>query len=136
MLSLLDLYRSFGDLAGTACGDGEAEDSYSVAKLLGGDEAFYENRPFLVSDTGGFASSVGDFAIRKGPWKLIVLATPDKDPGAKRKVPIEDAVDRRLLFNLEEDPQESTNVIRENPEIAAELEELLEKVKLSGSRTL
>jgi arylsulfatase A-like enzyme len=136
VLCLTDLYRTFVELTGVSPEPDAAEDSFSVLELLRGNIPETPARPTLVSDTGGFASTEGDFAVRWGPWKLVVLAEPDKDPMARRKVPIEDAVENRLLFHLETDRSESTNLIQREPEIAAALERLLGAIKERGSRAV
>ncbi len=134
LICLTDFYRTFADLAGITPDDTTALDSYSMLpSLLGGTEEPAE-RPSLVSDTGGFASTKGDFAIRSGTWKLIILADTDRDPMARRKVPIDDAVDGRLLFDLADDPDEENNLIEREPEIASRLARLLAQIQEKGSR--
>ena len=132
-ICLIDFYATLADLTGYSLDESEAEDSYSVLEsLLGKDEI--TPRPVLISDTGGHSSEVGDFAIRIGDWKLIVLAPPDPDRYARKKMPPEDAVDGRLLFNLQSDISETTNVILQYPEIADRLSSVLDSVKNRGSR--
>ena len=79
----------------------------------------------MISDTGGHVCEVGDFAIRKGNWKLIVI------PARK-----EGETERRYLFDLDSDPGEQNDQIEEHPSIAAELADLLEEIKQHGSRTV
>lgn len=71
-------------------------------------------------------------AIIKGTWKYIEPSTqPEIEYWTKmelgnNKVP--------QLFDLSSDPSERTNLISKYPEIAKELSELLEKVKLSKAK--
>jgi arylsulfatase A-like enzyme len=60
-----------------------------------------------------FHQSNGRVAVRKGDWKAVryfVVLDPDS--------PLE-------LYNLEEDPYETTNVATEYPELVAELDHLI-----------
>jgi arylsulfatase A-like enzyme len=133
MICLTDLSATLAAFTGVDFPD-TIEDSHNVldALLDGG----ASSRPTLVSDTGGFASKTGDFAIRWDRWKLIKLARDDDDALAKRRRPVPDAVDGRLLFDLESDPAEEFNLIRERPALAAWLETVLEDVKQHGSRNV
>lgn len=126
LVCLNDAMATFAALVGADVGPG-VEDSHDVAAA---------GRPTLVSDTGGFASDTGDIAVRCGAWKLITLARDDDDAMAQRREPVPDAVDGRLLFNLEEDPSEERNVIEESPGIVAWLERMLEEIRLRGSRSV
>lgn len=91
-------------------------------------------RPTLVSDTGGFASKTGDFEVRWRKWKLIILARDETDALAKRRVPVDDAVNGRLLFDPEDDRSEDRNLISDRPGLAAWVETILDDVKRDGSR--
>jgi len=58
-------------------------------------------------------------AIRMGEWKLFL---PDSDGGnAKKKKEKGNAAEGNMLFNLEKDPGETTNVFDKNPEIVEKL---------------
>jgi len=64
-------------------------------------------------------------AIRKGNWKLVLNGIVyDGTLAGERPLEGEDAV---FLSNLDQDPGESRNLRREHPEIADELQTLLEK---------
>jgi len=54
----------------------------------------------------------GDRVIQEGPYKLIVSGGIGKEP-------------QRMLFDLEKDPAETSNLIKEHPEVATELEKKL-----------
>ncbi|MBT3272963.1 MAG: arylsulfatase [Spirochaetales bacterium] len=132
-ISLIDFYATFAELLGHTLDSSEAEDSYSVLDSLYGNDEF-QPRPVLISDTGGHSSKVGDFAVRVGDWKLIVLAPVDTDNYARKKKPPEDAVDGKLLFNLDDDPSETTNLVTKYPDVVDQLAAVLESVKARGSR--
>jgi hypothetical protein len=55
---------------------------------------------------------------------------------SQRKKPVDDAIDGRLLFDLSKDPGEQNNVLRGFPEIAADLESLLDEIKANGSHAI
>jgi arylsulfatase A-like enzyme len=150
LICLTDLPATLAALTGVELPDA-FEDSHNVLpSLLGNAETGEQSgadsmdtdssnllssgRPTLVSDTGGFASTTGDMAIRWRQWKLILLARDDNDALARRRRPVPDAVDGKLLFDLVGDPSEEHNLIDEQPDIAEWLEELLEEVKTKGSR--
>lgn len=62
-------------------------------------------------------------AIRKGPWKLVLNGVVhDGTPEGEKPLTGEDAV---FLSNLEQDPGETRNLRRQNPQTADELQTLL-----------
>jgi hypothetical protein len=72
-----------------------------------------------------FNEQGGKRAVLKWPWKLIHLNTGATQPGPKAKKkakPLE-----KLLYNLETDLGEETNLAAEKPEIVAELEKLMQE---------
>jgi arylsulfatase A len=125
LVCLTDLMATLADLTGEPLPEGAAEDSFSVLPALLGRGGCTPARPAMISDTGGHVCEVGDFAIRKGNWKLIVI------PARK-----EGETERRHLFDLDSDPGEQNDLIEEHSSIAAELADLLEEIKQHGSRTV
>ena len=59
-------------------------------------------------------------AIRMGEWKLF-LPDSDEAGNAKKKKEKGNAAEANMLFNLEKDPGETTNVYDKNPEIVEKL---------------
>ena len=99
-----------------------AEDSFNILPVLFGEKTDPAARPVRVGHSG-----FGVFSVRKGPWKWIegIPAAPKRPKSAADQyVP--------QLYNLDEDPGETKNVIAEHPEIAAELAGLLEKFRTQG----
>jgi arylsulfatase A-like enzyme len=124
VVSLTDLIATFADLTGYDIPEEGAEDSFSFLPALLGTGPC-RPRPAMVNDTGGHYAEVGDFALRRDNWKLIIEA-PRKDRPEEV----------RHLYDMAEDPYETTNLIDEKPELAAELERLLERIKACGSKFL
>ncbi len=65
----------------------------------------------------------GLFAVRKGPWKWVE-GIPN--PNLRHKpTKIEQEQFKPMLFNLEQDPAESNNLIAEHSEVVKELAHFL-----------
>jgi len=76
----------------------------------------------------------GSFAIRQGPWKLCLC--PDSGGWSDPKPGHAPAGSPPFqLFNLSDDPAETRNVSRENPEIVHRLGLLLKQYVLNGRST-
>jgi arylsulfatase A-like enzyme len=102
-------------LAGVALPADLPRDGVDITFLLadGGKASPQIPLPIYSAGTGYRARMV-----RLAQWKLIVT----KGGGAKNKND-----DTKELYNLDKDPGEQTNVIKEHPQEAADLEELLTK---------
>ncbi len=113
LVVLTDLYATLAAVVGVEGREPSGQDSVSLLPVLSG------------RGGSGRVSAVhhsvrGMFAIRKGDWKLVegrgsggftVPRTMD-GPGGQ-------------LYNLADDPQETSNLYSERPEVVAELEQLL-----------
>ncbi len=125
----LDLYATVA----AAVGSDATETATDSVNLL----------PHLRGEAGGvpheclFWRANPNIAVRKGKWKLLKLNLTDltfeavTDVGAGRlpmKAWPQDSPhgQMKLLYDLEADPEESTNVASEHPEVVAELEEAME----------
>ena len=65
-------------------------------------------------------------AIRQGKWKYV----DDYVPAAnRRKV----SQNKKMLFDLEKDPSETSNCIKAFPEVASELQKLLIQARQNSS---
>jgi arylsulfatase A-like enzyme len=96
----------------------------ALAALLGGG-ASETGRPAMVVDTGGAGAAAGDFAIRRGKWKLILMAPRDSDaPGGPP----------RYLFDLENDPGEQDSLVERCPSVVRDLEHVFGMIRARGSR--
>lgn len=112
-VELADFYATALELAGVDAGPDSGEDSFSmVPLLLGGDASDY--RQFSVHH-----SSNGKWAIRRGQWKLLLHSGSGGNPVA---CPEND--DPVQLYDMEEDPFETTNVYRDHLQLVGELKSL------------
>ncbi len=128
LISQVDLLASFASLTGTDLSGYGHLDSRDMLDALTGQD--FQGNEFIVQQ-----SSDG-LAIRKGPWKYI-------EPGSRTAwaynrhnlgntpLNIEPLGDEEYLFNLEDDPRETTNLAEEFPDKLAELRALLEDVRES-----
>lgn len=121
-----DLMPTVADLSG---GKVTAEtDGISFLPTLLGDNAQQKQHPYLFwygAEKGGKRS------VLQWPWKLQYLNTgsaeeSDEDATAKKKPTAAKPLEVQL-FNLENDPTESKNVAKENPELVNNLEALMQQ---------
>ncbi len=129
LVGLTDWLATFADISGLELSDNEGEDSVSILPLLKGSTE--PVRESIIHHTPS-----GHFAIRHEDWLFIDYKTGDgngggrKEPGWLRK---ERGVlshrSKAELFNLKDDPQQTTNLYDKHPEKASELKKLLEQFK-------
>ena len=105
---LNDFMATVADLLDVPLSPDSGEDSTSILKLLTGEATKLPNHPSVVNHSLG-----GQFAIRKGRWKLVPKP-------------------RVQLFDLDADPKEERNVAAAHPEIVKEMTETLDEYKKSG----
>ncbi len=102
-----DIPATLADLTGARM---PATDGISILPTLLGREGGQQEHEYLFWDFSGYG---GQLAVRMGPWKGVkqnLRQNPD--------APLE-------LYNLEEDIGEQNNVVNENPEIAARIEQIM-----------
>ncbi len=112
---LNDFMATMADLTGYALPDDAAEDSSSLLPLVRGETAALVDHPGVISH-----SIAGQFSIRKGGWKLI-------HPLDSRAKPV--------LYDLDEDLKETTDLAQSHPELVAELTVLLKQYVERGRST-
>lgn len=126
IICLTDFMATFASLTKHRIQKSEAEDSYNLLPLLFNPALERNIREAIVHH-----SYLGNFAIRKGKWKLILTAGsggwsfPIK-PEDLKELPAEQ------LYNLESDPSETRNLMSLYPEIVTELKSLLAKYQSTG----
>ena len=131
-ISLTDVMATVAEITGQALPAPAAEDSISFLPTL--ESRTQPGRPFLLTQAAGGAATL---TIRKGSWKLITHAGSGgnrydrgelKDlmrPGASSETGPQ-------LYDLSQDPGETTNLATQRPEIVQELQALLTATRASG----
>lgn len=129
MFSLVDFVATLGSLTGQRIPPGAAPDSINLSRvLLGETEKNLRDNTVLhgISDT---------LALRQGDWKYIPANAKAEANGIGRGANPKDTrfvanrVTQPALFNLQFDPFERTNVFTQHPKQAAQLQQLLAKIK-------
>lgn len=129
---LTDIMATCAAIVGEALPETAAEDSYNILPILLGQQEG-PLRPFILHQTIRLA-----LAIRRGPWKYLDHKgsggnSYDRNPGLKALMLPEKAPDAPgQLYNLEDDPGETTNLYNEYPELVKELKALLDQCVESG----
>ena len=126
VVSLTDFLATFADIVDLELVDNEGEDSFSLWPLFTNAEDQVYARDHVIHH-----SSEGMFAIRKGDWKLIEGRGSGgfSQPRFVEPAPGEPA---GQLYNMAIDLKETTNRYNEEPEIVAELQNLLNTYRDSG----
>ena len=106
LVNQIDFYHSFAKMMGYDLVEGEAIDSRDTLAAFIGEDA--KGLPYMVEE-----ARKSDRALRKGKWKLI-------SKGGKKK-----KATNLELYDLENDPSEQKNVIKQNPEVAKDMQKQL-----------
>ena len=102
-----------------------APDSHSFYPSLGGRKNPAARTSAVTADMHGMQ------AIRMGEWKYIDNQLPEELPERRRsriQMPLE-----LQLYNLNDDPSESANIIDMHPEVVKKLRDELEKIRTQKS---
>jgi arylsulfatase A-like enzyme len=122
---LTDVFATFADLTGLSIPANAGEDSFSLLPLMRGEEWPDPRAPVIHH------SSNGIFSLRDGKWKMVF----GNGSGGREKPAGKPFEKPYFLFDLENDPSETTNIIDRFPEIARRMTEKLEKIMENpGSR--
>jgi arylsulfatase A-like enzyme len=120
-ICLTDLMATCAEIIGKPYPENAGEDSLSFLSAMHGKPIDRTRREAIVHH-----DIDGNFALRKGKWKLLVKATPGI--GAPPPAHAKSQPDGHL-YDVESDPGEKKNVASEHPEVVKELKALLEKYK-------
>ncbi|MCR9293263.1 MAG: arylsulfatase [bacterium] len=118
LVCLTDIYSTLEDIVEQPRKSLGGEDGFSLVPVFDGQDS--SGRDTLISH-----SISGVFAIRQGNWKLCLSggsggwSAPKENEAKKQGLP------PMQLFNLAEDPGETTNLVNENPQQAQALLQLL-----------
>jgi arylsulfatase A len=125
-----DYLATIAHILGAELPDNAAEDSYSLLPLISGKtKGEYHSERALIHH-----SASGHFAIRKGKWKLNMLRGSG---GSLKPRFIEPKEGEALyeLYDMENDPGETSNLYFEHPEIVESLKAEISKIIKSGRST-
>ncbi|UCG85720.1 MAG: arylsulfatase [Gemmatimonadota bacterium] len=125
-ISLVDLLATVADILSEELPQNAGEDSYSMLPILLGTELQSPLREATVHH-----SLTGVFAIRQGPWKLILGRGSGGFSEPQALVPAPGEPDGQL-YNLEDDPGETVNLYSVHPDIVSRLRTLLDRYRGSG----
>ncbi len=109
-----------------------AEDSFNLLPVLLGEATSQPVRPYTLHQTANLV-----LAIRRGPWKYLDHQGSGGNNYARsglKQYALPDSVADAAgqLYNLDDDPGETTNLYFQHPDKVQELKALLEQSKLSG----
>ncbi|WP_372751884.1 arylsulfatase [Labilibaculum sp.] len=131
LVSQTDILATLADYLNIELDNNNAEDSYSfIDELIDGEQANTIEREMAIHH-----SASGKLAIRKGDWVFINSksgrdnAEPQWFKDSLGVVPHNEDFE---LFNLKIDPQQTKNLVKENPEKAEELKNILLKYVSEG----
>ncbi len=121
---LTDLLATCAGIVGAALPEDAGEDSADLGPLLRGTPPARPRPPTVAH------SITGQFAVRDGPWKLILCkgsggwSLSEKDARA-------DAPPRQL-YHMADDPRERRNRYEDQPDVVARLTETVERFQREG----
>ncbi|MDZ8117003.1 sulfatase family protein [Pontiella agarivorans] len=124
-----DLLATCNALLGKTLPADAGEDSVSFLPALKGEKIPGNSSRMIVHH-----SDKGFFAVRKGKWKLLL----DDRGGSSRKNPKDQPVvnaEEILLFDMELDEEESTNLSRQYPEVVMQMKKELASLIRTGRST-
>jgi len=124
----IDLGASFAAMTGQMFPAESMRDSFNVLEsLLGKTEA--KGRDHLIQQDNGIKGSYG---LRVGDWKLIHHNSKKAQNTVVERKLAGTTVPSFQLFNLSKDPTESTDVFKDHPDIAKQLQERLAQAIQNG----
>jgi arylsulfatase A len=130
VICLTDLLATVADIAGTSLEVTAGVDSYSMLPAM----LVKQDHPLRESTI--HHSVYGYFAIRKGPWKLILCPGSGGWSDPKPKSSGIELLPPYQLYNLDNDPGETENLVELYPEVVEELSALLKQSIAYGRSTV
>ncbi|MCC7373990.1 MAG: sulfatase-like hydrolase/transferase [Verrucomicrobiales bacterium] len=122
-----DLMATFASIVGARLPKDAGEDSFDLLPVLLGRQS--EDHP--IRGPVVISSSAGYTAIRSGPWKLIDGLGSGGFTAPSRVEP-ETGGPRGQLYNLSQDPGESTNLWLQHPDVVQRLGSELARIRDAG----
>jgi arylsulfatase A-like enzyme len=128
-VSHTDLMATCAALTGSALPADAGEDSVSLLPALRGERLERTHPP--LREAVVHHSFDGMFALRRGPWKLV-LGHGSGGFTQPRRVEPAPGAPPGALHNMEDDPSETASFWAERPEVVAELTGLLDRYQRQG----
>jgi arylsulfatase A-like enzyme len=129
-ISLVDFFATAAAIAEYSISDSEGEDSYSLVPLFD-----IDNKPSSFREATVFHSIEGSFAVRKGDWKLIFAKGSGGWSFPRPGDPAEAELPEVQLYNLANDPGETTNLEAAESEWVEELTQIMIRYIKDGRST-
>lgn len=121
-ICMTDIFSTIADIADVSYNEDAGPDSFSFMQSMIGPNPI--ERPPLIHH-----SVNGSFSIRHGKWKMIF----SEGSGGRQKPVGKPFVKPYQLYDIENDPSESQNVIEGHPELAEILTNYLSQIRESGT---
>lgn len=131
-----DLMATCAALVGAKLPADAGEDSYNILPALLGEKL---DRP--IREATVHCSMIGYLAIRQGPWVLIDHSSGEdyakREPQWFRDLRgyKKERHEPKVLYNLQQDPQEAHNLYADHPDIVQHLQQLLDQYQRDGRST-
>lgn len=116
IVCLTDVFASCAALLGVDLPEHAAPDSFNALPL------WTDTPGTAVRDSVVLQSAIGNYALRRGPWKLILKE--ELDPRYNHF-----GYNSNQLYHLEDDPSETNNLWNRYPEKVQEMSELLYEIR-------
>lgn len=129
-ITVADIMATCAGVIGHELPANAAEDSVSLLPTLRGEEQSEPLHELVVHH-----SSSGFFAVRKGKWKLLLCRGSGGWSPPREAVAIKQNLPPVQLYNMYEDPKETTNLQAEHPEIVGQLTKELRQTIERGRST-
>ncbi|WP_405575602.1 arylsulfatase [Winogradskyella sp. Asnod2-B02-A] len=129
LICLTDIFATFSEITDIAMPSKSGEDSVSFLPALHG-EAINSTRAGVIHH-----SISGHFGYRLGKWKLLLARGSGGWSTPKEDDPTLDTMPVAQLYDMENDPAETTNLYTTHPEIAEQLLKQLELDIKTGRST-
>ena len=121
-ICLTDLMSTCAEITGFSLPDNSGEDSFSLLPLMMGQDWTVQRAPVIHH------SSQGMFSLREGKWKMVF----GSGSGGRQKPVGKPFEEPYFLFDLENDPSETKNVIAQFPKMAEHLTEKFNALMNNG----
>ncbi len=135
VLCLTDIMATVAAIVDFPLGQDAGEDSYDMSAAL-----FLADADSAIREATVHHGSRGWFAIRQGDWVLIDHPTGDSNSAGPNREPEWFRTERQVsahdqqieLFNLRNDPAQTTNLAASNPERVRSMQRLLRRYQIEG----